>query len=254
MFKKLALLCIASAMILSTTGCIGKNDSHDTNSITESVASNKIEDERVIAEAQEYLAENYPDDDFTFLGGQSPSWSYCYYELSFTSKKYDGQSIIVYGDPRRDEDPNSVVTSYYKDDDGNVIYDYYDNYYVYSMKDEAEKYFYDLSNKYISDNVEVTIVLYDGIGFACKVDNKRNFIENAKEDQIRFNVHLKIDGNVSSSSLDVQNMLEEIKNNSINTDISFRYKTSSEDDYSGFFQYKIDNGEIKEKYRNDWNE
>lgn len=239
MLKRIISLSLIIVMMVSLAGCkLPKATSVDTQTNTnntESVTSKQAEKERVIEEAKAYLQENYPDDEFTYVSGRSPEWAYNYYELAFTSKKYDDQEVIVYGISETEEQKDLEE------------YNYYDTYFEYSMKDEAEEYFYNLVKKYFSDNILVKVVIYNGIGSAMKVDNKNNFIYNATNNKITFNVHIKINYNISDRNTDVQNILTEILDGGIHTNVSFLYKLGEDDEYSGFVEYSTKDGIIKEK-------
>lgn len=122
--------------------------------------------ERVIAQAEEYLKRTYPDDEFTYLGGTPPSWAYSEYTLVFSTKKYEDRELTVYAVTHDDD----------KDDMSK--YEFYDTYFVYTVNDEAEKYFYDLFGKTISEPFRVKIDYIKTYGAAMCYDSHLNFVEN----------------------------------------------------------------------------
>ena len=248
MLKRVLSMCLAFALILAAAGCgvIGDGSSN-TNSLT----SQQDEKDRVVAEAQAYLEENYPDDVFTYVSGRSPDWAYRYYELAFTSQKYDDQEVIVYGDPKKDENPNSVVTSYYKDEEGRVIYDYYDTYYEYSMKDEAEEYFLNVAKKYFEGKISTKVGFYTSIGFAKKIDSKNNFYNNVLNKNVTFYVYINTcvdENNLDEFKCYAEKLLSELVDNGIWTDVFFGYKEKETNDCLAYILYTTQNGIIKEKY------
>ena len=252
MLKRIISLSLIIVMMVSLARCkLPKATSIDTQTNTnntESVTSKQAEKERVIDEAKAYLRENYPDDEFTYVSGRSPEWAYNYYELAFTSKKYDNQEVIVYGDPRKDDNPNSVVMSYYRDDNGNVIYDYFDTYYQYSMKSEAEEYFYDQASKYIENYCSVKIEFYDGIGFAKSVVSKSSFVENAKNDTITYYVCFDFNNNVIDIDFQIMKFLEDLAKDGINTDVIFSNVKREHNGDCNTYVYTIENGLIEEAW------
>ena len=137
------LLAILLVLILSVSATACSKPIQQSGNTSETTSSKKmtLEDvkKRVINEASEYLKKNYPDDNFTFVSAASPNWADNYYKVGFKTEKYDNQEVIVYGSP--------------KDEDGFTIYTYSDDYYKYYMKDDAEKYFYDLSKEYIGEDI-----------------------------------------------------------------------------------------------------
>ena len=99
MYKRLLSVFLVITIFFSLAGCKtirtpGIADNSNISSVPTAAEERK---ERVVAEATEYLKEIYPDDEFTYVSGRSPDWDLRYYELAFTSKKYDDQKFTVYG-------------------------------------------------------------------------------------------------------------------------------------------------------------
>ncbi len=244
MFKKLVSLCVLFALLISVTGCgvLGVSDN-----TTESVTSTQTEKERVIEEAEAYLKESYPDDDFTYVSGKSPDWAYRYYELAFTTKKYDNQTVIVYGDPKKDDNPNSIVTSYYTDDNGDVIYDYFDTYYQYSMKEEANRYFDNIVVNYLGEETKSDVAFYTTFGASQQIDSKSSFKNNIENNDMDILLWFESDENLEIMRDDIEIFLEKLIEKKIYTLVCFQYKKNSSDkEYTGFLEYTTYDGIIEE--------
>ena len=170
MKKKKRLLAILLVLILSvsTAGC--SKFAQQNQSASDTTSSKRItpEDvkERVINQATEYLKKNYPDDNFSFISAASPNWADNYYKVGFKTEKYNNQQVMVYGS-----------SSDKKDEDGFTIYTYSDDYYKYYMKDDAEKYFYDIAKKLLGDEIIVKVGFPNGIGTTKKVTHNMKFSE-----------------------------------------------------------------------------
>ena len=156
---------------------------------------------RVISEATAYLKENYPDDKFTYLEGRSPNSAYNYYELGFTSKNYNNQEVTVFGVPTEEEN-----------NEGMQLYHYYDSYYQYYMNEDAEKYFYDITKKYISDDIVVKALFGSSIGFVEKVDNKLDFATNYQKGNIDFFLYIFTENDSKENENAINNMITQFKN------------------------------------------
>ena len=252
MLKRIISLSLIIVMMVSLAGCkLPKATSIDTQTNTnntESVTAKQAEKERVIEEAKAYLQENYPDDVFTYVSGRSPNWAYRYYELGFSSEKYDGQTVIVYGDPRKDDNPNSVVTSYYKDDLGRVIYDYFDNYYQYPAKQELETYCLDIAQEYVTKDISIESVIGTDFGYALEFDSTKDFIENLANDTLSFRVVFTVDCNHGEIDDSIQCILERfVESNIYLSDVSFIYNDIRPNGHHVNDHYTTRYGEIKEK-------
>ena len=180
MKKKKRLLAILLVLILSvsTAGC--SKFAQQNQSASDTTSSKRITPEdvkkEVINEASEYLKKNYPDDNFTFVSAASPNWADNYYKVGFKTEKYNNQEVIVYGSP--------------KDEDGFTIYTYSDDYYQYYMKDDAEKYFYDLSKKYLGEDIVVKVTFAKSIGFTKSIKREKTFSQNLKDDSVTISLYI----------------------------------------------------------------
>ena len=162
------LLAILLAVILSVSATACSKPIQQSGSTSETTSSKRItpEDvkERVINQATEYLKKNYPDDNFTFISAASPNWADNYYKVGFKTEKYNNQQVMVYGS-----------SSDKKDEDGFTIYTYSDDYYQYYMKDDAEKYFIGLAEKYLDGTINVNITFETAMNCTKQIDNKLDF-------------------------------------------------------------------------------
>ena len=136
MKKTVSVLLLLVMLLFSLTAC---------NFIHKRITPADVE-KRVIEEATKYLKENYPDDEFTFKSAADPNWSDKYWKIGFITKKYDNQELTVYAESTEEESK-----------DGFTKYKYVDNYYQYYMNDDAEKFFYDIAEKYFRKNDNIVI-------------------------------------------------------------------------------------------------
>ena len=157
---------------------------------------------RVISEATAYLKENYPDDEFTYVDGRSPNSAYNYYELGFTSKNYNNQEVTVFGVPTEEEN-----------NEGMQLYHYYDSYYQYYMNEDAEKYFYDIAKKYISDDIAIKIDFITAIGSAEKVNKDLDFINNYSEGNVGFFVYIFTEKDTTENEKSIKSIIRKFKDN-----------------------------------------
>lgn len=182
--KRLLAILLVLILSVSTAGCSKFAQQNQSSSDTTSSKKMTLEDvkKRVINEASEYLKKNYPDDNFTFVSIGSTNWAYNYYRLSFKSEKYDNQQFMVYGS-LNDE---SEVTPY----------TYSDDYYQYYMKDDAEKYFYDLSKRYLDEDIVVKVIFAKEIGSTQSIKREKTFSENLKDDSVTISLYIFSEKNI----------------------------------------------------------
>lgn len=215
MKKKKRLLAILLIVIffVNVTAC-SKTAQQDGNT-SNTTSSKRITPEdvkaRVINQATEYLKKNYPDDKFTFVSAASPNWADNYYKVGFKTEKYDNQQVMVYGSSSDKED-----------EDGFTIYTYSDDYYQYYMKDDAEKYFIGLAEKYIDGTIDVNITFETAMNCTKQIDNKLDFYENLSRNQIYFNLCFIYDGNLENKKDSIELFLKKIVDVRIYTLIWFK--------------------------------
>ena len=211
MKKKKRLLAILLAVILSVSATACSKPIQQSGSTSETTSSKRItpEDvkERVINQATEYLKKNYPDDNFTFISAASPNWADNYYKVGFKTEKYNNQEVIVYGSP--------------KDEDGFTIYTYSDDYYQYYMKDDAEKYFYDLSKKYLGEDIVVKVTFAKSIGFTKSIKREKTFSQNLKDDSVTISLYIFSEKKQNEIKDDFELLLNCLINNKIYISVSY---------------------------------
>lgn len=181
MGKRITLLFLVLTILLSLAGCglkYTRTTATDDNATYSKQTVYEQRNERVIAQAEEYLKQTYPDDEFTYLGGTPPSWAYNEYTLVFSTKKYEDRELTVYAVTHDDN----------KDDMSK--YEFYDTYFVYTVNDEAEKYFYDLFGKTISEPFRVKIDYLETYGAAMRYDSSLDFVCNYNSGNFGITVYL----------------------------------------------------------------
>lgn len=244
--KKVVSLCLAIVMLFSLIGC---NFSYYDKTSSEATSSLN-QHERVIEEATKYLEEKYPDDEFTYVSSNSHSWGTLYYDMNFESKKYDGQTFLIYADPRKDEIPDKVVTSYYKDENGNIIFDYYDTYYSCSMRADAEEYFGEKIKKNLGEDVLFKIEFDDDMYTAKKLAGNLYFQDYL--DHCGFWLLCCSTVRFEDMEMDLKDLISDLKNSDIYANMVYAcvkeesletiqnesYKFIFENDESIFFERK----------------
>ena len=207
--KRLLAILLAVILSVSATACSKPIQQSGNTSETTSSKKMTLEDvkKRVINEASEYLKKNYPDDNFTFVSIGSTNWAYNYYRLSFKSEKYDNQQFMVYGS-LNDE---SEVTPY----------TYSDDYYQYYMKDDAEKYFYDLSKKYLGEDIVVKVTFAKSIGFTKSIKREKTFSQNLKDDSVTISLYIFSEKKQNEIKDDFELLLNCLINNKIYISVSY---------------------------------
>ncbi len=226
--KKILSLLLAITLLFTLGGCFNSNE----DNITHEDVKN-----RVIDEATEYLKKTYPNDEFTYISGRSPNWAYPYYEIGFSSKNYDNQLVTVYGDP--DDEANT--------EDGLTVYNYYDDYFQYYMKTEAENYFSNMAKEYIGYEIETQIGFETSIGASKLIDGNLSFEENLKKGQKGILPSFKCDYNLDSKKDKIYNLLEKLIQQDIHTLVRFQYKKDINDNYyTGSYKFTTYDGIIEE--------
>ncbi len=207
--KRLLAILLAVILSVSATACSKPIQQSGNTSETTSSKKMTLEDvkKRVINEASEYLKKNYPDDNFTFVSIGSTNWAYNYYRLSFKSEKYDNQQFMVYGS-LNDE---SEVTPY----------TYSDDYYQYYMKDDAEKYFYDLSKKYLGEDIVVKVIFAKEIGSTQSIKREKTFSQNLKDDSVTISLYIFSEKKQNEIKDDFELLLNCLINNKIYISVSY---------------------------------
>lgn len=207
--KRLLAILLVLILSVSTAGCSKFAQQNQSSSDTTSSKKMTLEDvkKRVINEASEYLKKNYPDDNFTFVSIGSTNWAYNYYRLSFKSEKYDNQQFMVYGS-LNDE---SEVTPY----------TYSDDYYQYYMKDDAEKYFYDLSKKYLGEDIVVKVIFAKEIGSTQSIKREKTFSQNLKDDSVTISLYIFSEKKQNEIKDDFELLLNCLINNKIYISVSY---------------------------------
>ena len=207
--KRLLAILLVLILSVSTAGCSKFAQQNQSSSDTTSSKRITHEDvkKKVINEASEYLKKNYPDDNFTFVSIGSTNWAYNYYRLSFKSEKYDNQQFMVYGS-LNDE---SEVTPY----------TYSDDYYQYYMKDDAEKYFYDLSKKYLGEDIVVKVTFAKSIGFTKSIKREKTFSQNLKDDSVTISLYIFSEKKQNEIKDDFELLLNCLINNKIYISVSY---------------------------------
>ena len=207
--KRLLAILLVLILSVSTAGCSKFAQQNQSASDTTSSKKMTLEDvkKRVINEASEYLKKNYPDDNFTFVSIGSTNWAYNYYRLSFKSEKYDNQQFMVYGS-LNDE---SEVTPY----------TYSDDYYQYYMKDDAEKYFYDLSKRYLDEDIVVKVIFAKEIGSTQSIKREKTFSENLKDDSVTISLYIFSEKKHSDIKDDFELLLNCLIDNKIYISVSY---------------------------------
>lgn len=207
--KRLLAILLVLILSVSTAGCSKFAQQNQSSSDTTSSKRITHEDvkKKVINEASEYLKKNYPDDNFTFVSIGSTNWAYNYYRLSFKSEKYDNQQFMVYGS-LNDE---SEVTPY----------TYSDDYYQYYMKDDAEKYFYDLSKKYLGEDIVVKVIFAKEIGSTQSIKREKTFSQNLKDDSVTISLYIFSEKKQNEIKDDFELLLNCLINNKIYISVSY---------------------------------
>ena len=207
--KRLLAILLVLILSVSMAGCSKFAQQNQSSSETTSSKKMTLEDvkKRVINEASEYLKKNYPDDNFTFVSIGSTNWAYNYYRLSFKSEKYDNQQFMVYGS-LNDE---SEVTPY----------TYSDDYYQYYMKDDAEKYFYDLSKKYLGEDIVVKVIFAKEIGSTQSIKREKTFSQNLKDDSVTISLYIFSEKKQNEIKDDFELLLNCLINNKIYISVSY---------------------------------
>ena len=207
--KRLLAILLVLIFSVSTAGCSKFAQQNQSSSDTTSSKRITPEDvkERVINQATEYLKKNYPDDNFTFVSIGSTNWAYNYYRLSFKTEKYDNQQFMVYGS-LNDE---SEVTPY----------TYSDDYYQYYMKDDAEKYFYDLSKKYLGEDIVVKVIFAKEIGSTQSIKREKTFSQNLKDDSVTISLYIFSEKKQNEIKDDFELLLNCLINNKIYISVSY---------------------------------
>ena len=207
--KRLLAILLVLILSVSTAGC--SKFAQQNQSASDTTSSKRITPEdvkkEVINEASEYLKKNYPDDNFTFVSIGSTNWAYNYYRLSFKSEKYDNQQFMVYGS-LNDE---SEVTPY----------TYSDDYYQYYMKDDAEKYFYDLSKKYLGEDIVVKVIFAKEIGSTQSIKREKTFSQNLKDDSVTISLYIFSEKKQNEIKDDFELLLNCLINNKIYISVSY---------------------------------
>lgn len=249
MYKRLFSLFLVFVTLFLFGGCKSKNFgsiyTDDTATFSSKTNAEKRK-ERVVSEAMEYLNENYPDDEFTYVSGRSPDWAYPYYELAFTTKKYGDQEFTVYGSYKNSEDSNEVAAPYFPKTNPDVEFEYCDTYYEYYMKEDAEKYFTGLGNEYIGNIETCDVIFANKTYFAKQVDNDSSFKENYENSNLRAFAFLTTTIDLSNNKQPARNMAELFLNMGLETSISVRYRVEGDNDFNGLVTYDVYNGNVKE--------
>ena len=247
MCKRITLLFLVLTILFSLAGCglISTPGIADNSIVSSAPTAAQERKERVVAEATEYLKENYPDDEFTYVSGRSPDWAYPYYELAFTTKKYDDQEFTVYGVYPNGE-ATDVEIPYFPEINTEQEFEYYDTYYQYYMKEDAEKYFTDLGNEYIG-GIETCDVFFQGEIYSSKYINKAEpFSTNLELGNINVRVGLKTDKVLSYDKKEVKKLLEYLLEKKIYTSVWVKYKGFVDEEGYEYVRYTTYNGIVKE--------
>lgn len=209
MKKRLLAILLIVILFVNVTACskTAQQDGNTSNTTSSKRMTTEDVKERVINQATEYLKKNYPDDNFTFVSIGSTNWAYNYYRLSFKSEKYDNQQVMVYGS-LNDE---SEVTPY----------TYSDDYYQYYMKDDAEKYFYDLSKKYLGEDIVVKVIFSKEIGSTQSIKREKTFSQNLKDDSVTISLYIFSEKKHGEIKDDFELLLNCLINNKIYISISY---------------------------------
>jgi len=188
--KRVLSLLLISTLIFALCGCSA------FDYLIYGEDASEVKKDRVVEQAKEYLAENYPDDEFTYVSGRSPDASYGnYYELGFTTQQYDNSDVTVFGFPSSSDDS----------------YCFYDNYYQYSMQEEAEQYFYDIVDEYVDGSFKIKVDFSTTAGYAMKTEKDKTFAENFDNDSIGFFLCIFTQGNVDKHKKEMIKILDEFR-------------------------------------------
>lgn len=209
MKKRLLAILLIVILFVNVTACskTAQQDGNTSNTTSSKRMTTEDVKKKIINEATEYLKKNYPDDKFTFVSIGSTNWAYNYYRLSFKSEKYDNQQVMVYGS-LNDE---SEVTPY----------TYSDDYYQYYMKDDAEKYFYDLSKKYLGEDIVVKVIFSKEIGSTQSIKREKTFSQNLKDDSVTISLYIFSEKKQNEIKDDFELLLNCLINNKIYISISY---------------------------------
>ena len=209
MKKRLLAILLIVILFVNVTACskTAQQDGNTSNTTSSKRMTTEDVKKKIINEATEYLKKNYPDDNFTFVSIGSTNWAYNYYRLSFKSEKYDNQQFMVYGS-LNDE---SEVTPY----------TYSDDYYQYYMKDDAEKYFYDLSKKYLGEDIVVKVIFAKEIGSTQSIKREKTFSQNLKDDSVTISLYIFSEKKQNEIKDDFELLLNCLINNKIYISVSY---------------------------------
>lgn len=200
MYKRLLCVFLVFAVLLLLAGCGSRNIgaiSTDDIATFNTQADAEKKNELVVAAAKKYLKDNYPDDEFSYLGGTLPSWAYSEYTLVFSTKKYEDREFTVY------------AVTHDKNKYDMTKYEFYDTYFVYTVNDEAEKYFCDLFGECISEPFCVKLDYVENRGAAEYYQRDLDFYSNYKDDTLVFVVYIFIEDNVETVDNALENIVDE---------------------------------------------
>lgn len=199
--KKLILIFFSAILTLETSGCIF-NKEPSTKEL-----------------ALQYLSSKY-NDNFTLCGYLSKSWAYSYETITYYSEKYsDKVTVYVYGD---------------KGD-----YSYKDNYYMLSMKDDAQNYFEKFPQKY-GYSIETKVKFIPSEIY--NINGNDPFEKYAKSEKCMADVYFICKSNYSNN--DMEAIIKDICNSKIMGSVYFWVTNDnnllSQYDLDYIFNYKMD--------------
>ena len=209
--KKLILIFFSAILTLETSGCIF-NKEPSTKEL-----------------ALQYLSSKY-NDNFTLCGYLSKSWAYSYETITYYSEKYSDKVIVyVYGD---------------KGD-----YSYKDNYYMLSMKDDAQNYFEKFPQKYgYSVETKARFLFSD----SYYVDGNDSFPDYLKSGNCKIEIYYICQSDLLEN--DSKTILKDIYNSNSKIKLGFIYfiVTNDKDLLS---QYTIDEivNDKRDNILREWN-
>lgn len=180
MKKKIYLILTFVFLFICLTGCFNKN---------------KKTNEQLTLE---YLSNSYSNynDTFTYINcgyDLFGSNQKCYYK----SKKY-----------------NDEITIYITKENNN--YSFEDNYFKLYMRDNANQYFYDISNKYIESSVKVR---FDNLTLPSGLNNESSFLDLVNNQKSNISVYFISKNTFSQTQID--SILNEIQSNKIMGNFKF---------------------------------
>ena len=171
MYKKIISIFFILTILTSLVGCAFDNHNNDNQAV-----SRQSEKERVIEEAQKYLEDKYPDDKFTFVSRETTAFGVLtYYEMNFKSEKYSEATFKVYAEMITDEDSEGHIVSRYRDENRYSVVDYYDTYYNFLIRDDAEDYFDEKLKKYLGETINFKLEFHESLLTAKKLKNGMTF-------------------------------------------------------------------------------